>query len=145
MQDTLIINVRRQLHWQRRLACDATTLVLWAAWLWLCRPLFGAVATLCGSRAGTHFSAAGPVLSCTPASIEWSAVLLAGTSVLLLLWKQVTARQALRPRLTALPDYAAHFGLSAHDIQRSRNCSVCVVHHDEQGRIVQIQDRSASC
>jgi len=141
----MIINVRRQLHWQRRLVCDATTLMLWAAWLWLCRPLFGAVATLCGSRAGAHFSAAGPALSCTPASIETSAMLLAGTSVILLLWKQVTARQALRPRLAALPDYAAHFGLDEQDIQRSRNSSVCVVHHDEHGRIVQIQARSASC
>lgn len=145
MQDTLIINVRRQLHWQRRLACDASTLMLWAAWLWLCRPLFGAVATLCGSRAGAHFGTAGAALSCTPASVEWSAMLLAGTSVLLLLWKQLTARQAQRPRLAAQPDYAAHFGLSAQDIQRSRDCPVCVVHHDESGRIVQIHDRSASC
>ena len=146
MQDSLIINVRRELHWHRRMVSDVTTLALWAAWLWLCRPLFGAVATLCGSRAGMHYAGPGSgyaALSCTPASIEFSAMVLAGTSVILLLWKQLTSRQALRPRLAALPDYASHFGLSHQDVQRSRACSVCVVHHDEHGRIVQIQGRDA--
>jgi poly-beta-1,6-N-acetyl-D-glucosamine biosynthesis protein PgaD len=149
MQNSLIINVRGELRWHRRLVSDVTTLALWAAWLWLCRPLFGAVATLCGSRVGSHYATGSYAMSCTPATIEFSAMLLAGTSVILLLWNQVTARQALRPRLTALPDYAGHFGLSAQDILRSRECSVCVVHHDESGRIVRIQDRSptlsASC
>jgi poly-beta-1,6-N-acetyl-D-glucosamine biosynthesis protein PgaD len=149
MHDSPIINVRGELRWHRRLFSDATTLALWAAWLWLCRPLFGAVATLCGARAGAHYATAGYALTCTPATIEFSAMLLAGTSVILLLWNQVTARQALRPRLTALPDYAGHFGLSQQDIQASRECSVCVVHHDDSGRIVLIQGRSptrsASC
>lgn len=146
----MIINVRGQLRWHRRMFSDVTTLALWAAWLWLCRPLFGAVATLCGSRVSAHYTTGGyAALSCTPATIEYSAMVLAGTSVILLLWNQVTARQALRPRLTALPDYAGHFGLDRQDIQRNRECSVCVVHHDESGRIVRIQGRSptrsASC
>jgi len=149
MHDSPIINVRGELHWHRRLFSDASTLALWAAWLWLCRPLFGAVATLCGSRAGASYATAGYALNCTPATIEYSAMLLAGTSVILLLWNQITARQALRPRLTLPPDYAGHFGLSAQDIQQGRECSVCVVHHDDSGRIVMIQDRSparsASC
>jgi len=55
----------------------------------------------------------------------------------------LTSRQALRPRLAALPDYAGYFGLEQQDVQRSRGCAVCVVHHDEHGRIVQIQGRDA--
>ena len=33
-----IINIRNQLSWYHRLYSDASTLALWSAWLWLCRP-----------------------------------------------------------------------------------------------------------
>jgi len=149
MQNSLIINARRELHWHRRLASDVTTLGLWAAWLWLCRPLFGAVATMCGAHIGNRYTTFGYAISCTPATIEFSAMVLAGASVILMLWNQVTARRALRPRLGSSQDHAAHFGLSAQDVQHGRDSSVCVVHHDESGRIVQIQARgpalSTSC
>jgi poly-beta-1,6-N-acetyl-D-glucosamine biosynthesis protein PgaD len=144
MHDSLIINVRRELGWHRRFVCDVSTLTLWAAWAWLCRPLFGAVATLCGSRIGAHYTTAGYALSCTPASIEYSAMVLAGAAVILLLWNQLTARQARRPLLARLPDYAAHFSLSLPDIERARASAVCVVHHDELGRIVRIHSGDSS-
>lgn len=149
MQDSLIINARRELRWHLRVVSDVSTLGLWAAWLWLCRPLFGAVATMCGAHLGSRYTTVGYAFSCTPATIEWSAMVLAGASVILLLWNQITARQALRPRLGSTPDYACHFGLSLQDVQDGRDSSVCVVHHDESGRIVQIQARgpalSTSC
>jgi poly-beta-1,6-N-acetyl-D-glucosamine biosynthesis protein PgaD len=143
MQDSLIINLRRELHWHRRLFSDATTAALWGAWLWLCQPAIGAVAVMCGSRLGARAQAASLALVCTPASIESSVLLLAGTAGVLLLWKQVTARQARRPRITPHPDYAGHFGLTQQDLQASQASAVCIVHHDENGRIVQIQGRRA--
>ena len=142
MQDSLIINVRRELGWHRRLFSDATTAALWGAWLWLCQPAIGAVALMCGTNLGTHFGRV--ALACTPASLADDALVLAGTAAALLLWKNVSARQARRPQLTHQPDYAGYFGLSAQALEQGRGTSVCVVHHDEQGRIVQIESRPAT-
>lgn len=142
MQDSLIINVRGELGWHRRLFSDATTAALWGAWLWLCQPAIGAVALMCGTNLGAHFGRM--ALSCTPASLADDALTLAGTTAALLLWKNFSARRARRPQLTHQPDYAGYFGLSAQALEQGRGTSVCVVHHDEQGRIVQIQRREAA-
>ena len=141
MQDSLIINVRRELGWHRRLFSDATTAVLWGAWLWLCQPAIGAVALMCGTHLGAHFGRV--ALSCSPATLADDVLALAGTTAALLLWKSFSSRQARRPQQVHQPDYAGYFGLSAQALEQGRGTSVCVVHHDEQGRIVQIQRREA--
>lgn len=142
MQDSLIINVRSELGWHRRLFSDATTAALWGVWLWLCQPAIGAVALMCGTNLGTHFGRV--ALSCTPASLADSALALAGTAAALLVWKRFSARQARRPKLAQQPDYAGYFGLSAQSLEQGRGASVCVVHHDDLGRIVAIQDRAVA-
>jgi poly-beta-1,6-N-acetyl-D-glucosamine biosynthesis protein PgaD len=95
---------------------------------------------MCGTNLGAHF--AGMTLSCTPATLADSALALAGTAASLLLWKRFSTHQARRPQLTHQPDYAGYFGISAQALERGRGTSVCVVHHDEQGRIVRIQARA---
>ena len=142
MQKSLIINVRRELGWQRRLFSDATTAALWGAWLWLCQPAIGAVAVMCGSHVAAHFAGTGMV--CTPATLADSALTLASTAGVLLVWKQVATRQARRPPPAPQPDYAAYFGLTPQALEAGRGNAVCVVHHDESGRIIQIQARSAN-
>jgi poly-beta-1,6-N-acetyl-D-glucosamine biosynthesis protein PgaD len=142
MQNSLIINVRRELGWHRRLFSDATTAALWGAWLWLCQPAIGAVALMCGTNLGAHFGRV--AITCTPASLADSVLALAGTAGVLLLWKQIATRQARRPSLTTTPDYAAYFGLTAQALEQGRDTAVCVVHHDEHGRIVRIQRRAAA-
>lgn len=142
MQNSLIINVRRELGWHRRLFSNATTAALWGAWLWLCQPAIGAVALMCGTNLGAHFGRM--AITCTSASLADSVLALAGTAGVLLLWKQIATRQARRPCLTVTPDYAGYFGLTAQALEQGRDTAVCVVHHDEHGRIVQIQRRAAA-
>ena len=67
MQDSLIINVRGELGWHRRLFSDAGTAALWGVWLWLCQPAIGAVALMCGTHLGSHFGRI--ALSCSPATL----------------------------------------------------------------------------
>jgi poly-beta-1,6-N-acetyl-D-glucosamine biosynthesis protein PgaD len=145
MQDSPIINARRQLRWQRRLFSDATTALLWAGWLWLCRPAVFAVTRLLAIGLGLSLKhPAAKLLSLgAPVSVEGTALALAGTSALLILWNRLSSQPALRPRLTRLPDYAGHFGIDTQAIVAGRHSAICTVHHDEQGRITRIDVRSA--
>jgi poly-beta-1,6-N-acetyl-D-glucosamine biosynthesis protein PgaD len=139
MKDTPIINARHQLRWHRRLASDASTALLWGGWLWMCRPALVAVTRMLGlglkHPAGKLLALGGPV------SLEGTVLALVGTAGLLLLWNRLSSQPALRPQLTLLPDYAGHFGVDTQTIVAGRNSPICVVHHDDQGRITRIEAR----
>ncbi|HMA13051.1 MAG TPA: poly-beta-1,6-N-acetyl-D-glucosamine biosynthesis protein PgaD [Steroidobacteraceae bacterium] len=134
-----IINIRHQLRWHRRLYSDASTLALWSAWLWLCRPAILGAIGMVGMAFGRRHPALGtPAANALP-SFEEMALLLIGVSALLLLWNRLSREPAVRPRVEPLPDFERHFGLTADQITAAREGQRCVVHHDDQGRIVTIE------
>ena len=134
-----IINLRHQLRWHHRLYSDASTLALWSAWLWMCRPLVLGALGLAGVAFGVPHP--GPAASSDHAlpSIEEMALLLAGVSGLLLAWNRLSREPAVRPRVDALPDFCRHFGLDTDQISFARESRRCIVHHDDQGRIIAIE------
>jgi poly-beta-1,6-N-acetyl-D-glucosamine biosynthesis protein PgaD len=134
-----IINIRNQLSWYHRLSSDASTLALWSAWLWLCRPAILATIGMVGVAFGMKHPARGtPVANALP-SVEEMALLLLGVSALLLLWSRLSREPAVRPRIDLLPDFERHFGLTTEQITAARDSQRCVVNHDELGRIVDIE------
>jgi poly-beta-1,6-N-acetyl-D-glucosamine biosynthesis protein PgaD len=138
MSTSLIINARRQLHWQQRLFSDTSTALMWGGWLYLWRPFLAAAGALSNLQ---------PMLvkllgGTSPATLVYSLVALVGSSGTLLLWNLLPARKACTAqREQSLPDYAAHFQLPVQAIVQGRSASVCVVHHDADGRIVGIETR----
>lgn len=142
MSHSPIINVRKQLHWQRRLVSDASTAMLWGFWLWLCRPVAGAVTWMLGLRFGAQHSLVQLLALASPVSIERTALALCSTSGTLLLWNLVSERRNGRTPVSSSPDYASHFGLTEAEIQRCRGTQVSVVHHDDQGRIIRVEARA---
>lgn len=139
MSGSLIINARHRLAWYQRLLSDASTAVMWGAWLWLWIPILRAIADL-GVRSS-------PVLvklmaSGTATDLPGSVMALVGTSGTLLVWKGLPARKVCAD-LDALSvrDYARHFSLAESSLQAGRRAPVCVVHHDEAGRIVRLECR----
>jgi poly-beta-1,6-N-acetyl-D-glucosamine biosynthesis protein PgaD len=80
--------------------------------------------------------------SCSPVDLQGSVVALAGTSGTLLLWNLLPARKACAPEVHSLGDYARHFELPEQELQAGRETSVCVVHHDDDGRIIRIEARA---
>jgi poly-beta-1,6-N-acetyl-D-glucosamine biosynthesis protein PgaD len=138
----LIINLRSQLSWYHRLYSDASTLALWSAWLWLCRPAILAAIGMLGVAFGMKHPAPGtPAANALP-SLEEMVLLLIGVSAMLMLWKRLSRQPAARPRADRLPDFARHFGLTEEQISAARDSQRCVVHHDEQGRITGIDSSS---
>ncbi len=138
-----IINIRNQLSWYHRLYSDASTLALWSAWLWLCRPAILAGIGMVGVAFGMKHPARGTPADNALPSVEEMALLLIGVSALLLLWNRLSREPAVRPRLTLLPDFERHFGLTSEQIAAARDSQRCVVHHDEQGHIVGFETAKA--
>jgi hypothetical protein len=125
MSNSLIINVRGRLPWRRRLFSDTSTAAMWGYWLWLCRPMVGTLSALLGS----------------PLFIGQAAIALGSTSGTLLLLNFASDRRRNVPLLRSAPDYASYFGLSCEQIERGRCSRATVVHHSDDGRIVEISAR----
>jgi poly-beta-1,6-N-acetyl-D-glucosamine biosynthesis protein PgaD len=139
----LIINARRHLSWNRRLLSDASTLVLWTMWLWLCRSallrFIGMMGVMLGLRHAAHGATTGQLMFAGAVlTIEDAAVALVGTCGMLMLWNRLSSQPAPMPRLNMTPDYAGYFDLEPQVLAKARASSVCTVHHDETGRILRI-------
>ena len=131
MSRSLIINARHRLRWHQRLCSDASTVIMWGAWLKLWYPMLrssGWVADLA-------------FLSDSAGDVQRYAVALASTSGTLLLWNQLPASKVSFPEVQSLADYARHFELSEEEILAGRGTSVSVVHHDDLGRITRVERR----
>jgi len=131
MSRSLIINARHRLRWHQRLCSDASTLIMWGAWLKLWYPML---------RSSAWVADLG-VLSGSADDVQRYAVALAGTSGTLLLWNQLPASKVRAPEVQSLSDYARHFELSEDEILAGRETSVSVVHHDDDGRITRVERR----
>ena len=142
MSATLIINARHRLAWHRRLASDASTAMMWAVWLWLWSPLLQSM------RGALHLGARSlPTLTHLAASfsgrdLKLSLAALIGTSGSLLVWSRFPAvvhSRAAEP--LTVRDSARYHRLPEHELREGLTAPVCVVHHDEAGRIVRIEAR----
>jgi poly-beta-1,6-N-acetyl-D-glucosamine biosynthesis protein PgaD len=142
MATPLIIDARASLRWHQRLASDASTVFIWGLWLNLWVPV---VRGLVRVPALTHVArrTAAVALASVPHLGVPHVAALAGTSGSLWLWNQLPAFQPRAPRVPSVGDYAEHFTLPAEVILAGRSASVCVVHHDEAGRLVRVEPKGA--
>ena len=138
----LIIDARHRLSWHQRLASDASTALLWSVWVWLWSPLLVAVASLAPLTRLTPAAGKLPALGAAGA-LEHSLVAVLGASGTLLVWKELRpARRPAAPPALGLPEQARDFRLPERQLADAREASVCVVHHDADGRIVRLEPRA---
>lgn len=134
---SLIIDVRSQLHWQHRMLSDLSTALLWGVWFYLWRPIAGVIAWL------HHWSmvvrpGSTKVMLSSAVSLE-GLVAVFGAAGTLMLWSLLPKRGVSRkPVVNTVEDVAKHFELPVQHLERAQQAGICVVHHDEQGRIVRI-------
>lgn len=144
MNNSLIINVRGQMHWQQRLFSDASTAMLWGCWLWLFRPAFYVIAGIFAAALGLQHAWVAPSSLSGPASLESAVLGLMATALLLPVWNSLTTKPRWgKPTSpsgdSTAQDCAAHCGLTAGQLQHYRSSKIAVVHHDELGHIVSIE------
>jgi poly-beta-1,6-N-acetyl-D-glucosamine biosynthesis protein PgaD len=143
MSVSLIINARERLSWHHRLLSDASTALMWGIWIKLWIPVVRAMlkvpyVDVVARRTLRVVLAQGPAHA-----MEHYALALVGTSGTLLVWSRLPAFKEASPAAPTPQDYAGHFGLSVPELMAGRDASVCVVHHDEGGRIVRVEPRGA--
>jgi poly-beta-1,6-N-acetyl-D-glucosamine biosynthesis protein PgaD len=137
----LIIVARHHLSWHQRLASDASTAVLWTAWLWLWSPLLQALAAM--AHVGMRLTpAANAALASAAGGFERPLLALAGASGTLIAWKSLPrARRAEVPGPLTVREQARAHGLPERTLRAAQDAKVCVVHHDAHGRIVGLEPR----
>lgn len=141
--DDLIINVRSQLHWYQRLTTDVCTAAMWGGWLYLWRPIVSLMAWLHGWGLVIR-PATTKVATTTGGIVSMEGLMaLAGGACMLMLWSLLPARKIkTQSHVSTVRECAEYFGMPESEIRSGRSTSVCVVHHDAEGRIVRIEARS---
>jgi poly-beta-1,6-N-acetyl-D-glucosamine biosynthesis protein PgaD len=134
--ESVIIEASDRLTWHRRLASELATAALWGGWLWLWAPLLEGAGLF--ARLAPHVPAALKALPAAGPTLPLSVAAIAGTVALRALPRPEAKTAAALP----VSDYARRFGLPAHVIEAGRGATVCVVHHDADGRIAAIESRA---
>lgn len=135
-----IIDVRRSLPWRRRITSEFATFAVWVAWIVLCLSTFASSAHAASAGRGIHTSGAhtaAPPVGQIEAGLTLAAL---GLSAL---WAVPRLRRTAPRILSATPDYASHFGLPETLVETGRTSQVCIVHHDNAGRILAIETPAA--
>ena len=132
--ESLIIDARQQLPWHRRFFSDTSTAVMWGVWLLLWRP----VLFVTGLMSVAHHRVFAPGIG---VDLEQYLVALLACAAALLLWSGLPAKQVRNPRAKQTSDYADYFELPESSIESSRQSQICIVHHDEHGKIIRIEQK----
>lgn len=143
MSASLIINARDRLSWQQRLLSDGSTVVMWGAWLKLWYPLAKTLTLVGKLSVVSHLTLMKLMTTDSIGGVPRYAVALVATSGGLLIWSRLPSFRRCTPQARTEADYARHFGLPETELHAGRESGVCVVHHDEAGRIVRIETRAA--
>lgn len=134
--NNLIIDVRKQLPWQKRYISNTSTAFMWAIWLLLWRPalLVMGVISLQKHHVLEH------LFGTLGLGVEHGFTALIICAITLLLWSKYMPAKTVKKQhdIETLSHYAQYFDLSEQSLIKSRVQKVSTVHHDEMGCITHI-------
>jgi poly-beta-1,6-N-acetyl-D-glucosamine biosynthesis protein PgaD len=137
-QHDLVIDLRHLLPWHKRYMSNTTTALMWGAWFMLWRPflLVWILIQLQKSVAVHH------LLNALSISLEYGGIELLLCSAVLLLWSRFIPSASVKiesEQSLTTQQYADYFELSNQKIEQSRQHKITVVHHNDQGQIVDLE------
>ena len=134
--ESMIIDIRDQLPWQKRYFSNSTTLLLWGCWLLLWQPVMNQLGLL-DTQSDRLVD---KILHAFMSIIEHGFIAILVCAVMLWLWSNfIPATTAKHSQVKPLADYAKAFDIAENEIQTARQQKVVTVHHDASGRIVRIE------
>ena len=134
---SVIIDIRHQLPWQKRYLTTTSTLMLWGAWLLLWQPLMISLGLL--EHHHNHYLI-DQVLQVFWHVLENGFIAILACALMLWLWSNfIPAKSVKYTQVKGIQDYAAHFELAAEQIHVSRTKQVVTVYHNASGQIVHIE------
>ncbi|AMW79529.1 hypothetical protein AMD27_11945 [Acinetobacter sp. TGL-Y2] len=134
---SIIIDIRHQLPWQKRYLTNTSTFMLWGAWLLLWEPLM-----MCLGILDQHHDhdLVDQILRVFFRVLENGFIAILACALMLWLWSNfIPATSVKYAQVKGIQDYASHFNLPAEQIHGSRVKKVVTVHHNASGQIVKIE------
>lgn len=134
--ESLIIDVRHQLPWQKRYFSTTTTLMLWLCWLLLWQPVMNELGLL-DTQSDRLVD---QILHAFWKILEHGSVAILICAVMLWLWSNfIPAETARHSKVKTMHDYARAFQLDSTEIHAARQQQIVTVHYDQSGKIVKIE------
>lgn len=134
---SVIIDIRHQLPWQKRYLTTTSTFMLWGGWLLLWQPLMISLGVLDHHH---NSDLVDQILRVFFGVLENGFIAILACALMLWLWSNfIPAKSVKYAQVKGIKDYAAHFELPADQIHCSRTKKVVTVHHNESGQIVKIE------
>jgi poly-beta-1,6-N-acetyl-D-glucosamine biosynthesis protein PgaD len=116
---------------------------MWGAWLKLWYPLLHAAAWTAKLSLLSHLTLTRIIRGGSIAGVPLYAVALLGTSGTLVLWSRLPAFRRCSPRDASARSDAPHARVPEQELAAGRAAAICVVHHDDEGRIVRVETHRA--
>lgn len=133
--DSLIIDVRGQLPWQKRCFSNTTTLLMWVCWLFLWQPVMNDIGVL-NTQSDRLVD---QIINAFFNILEHGFVALLICSVMLWIWSHyIPSKTAKVIEAKTMHDYATEFGVDEMQIETARHQKIVTVYHDQSGKIVDI-------
>jgi len=139
MSCSLIIDASHRLRWHQRLLSGASATLLWSGWLWLWRPLLKAYNSIADLGVSVTPALSNVSVLGFDEVLPYSVAALLGASGTLIAWNRLSVQCARSVPALSLREEARHFQLAEHELRACREAAVCVVHHDEHGRIFRLE------
>ncbi|WP_104490216.1 poly-beta-1,6-N-acetyl-D-glucosamine biosynthesis protein PgaD [Acinetobacter indicus] len=137
--NTLIIDYRYELPWQKRYASNVCTAGLWLTWGLLWQPVLSSLGLLDLERDALIQQVAQLMLSILQNG--FSALVACGLS--LWLWTNYIPAHSIQTMQPApLNQFTEHFQLEPVMLTQSRQAKIVTVYHDQEGKIVDLQAHS---
>lgn len=134
--ESVIIDIRHQIPWQKRYLSNTGTLLLWGFWILLWQPIAMALGwvevrqqRLVDQVIVTFFSV-----------VEHGLIMIVLSAFFLWIWSHCIPSKSMKmlPNHT-VQDYARHYQIEVQSIDHARQQKVVTVYHDESGKIQRIE------
>ena len=134
---SVIIDIRHQLPWQKRYLTNTSTFMLCGAWLLLWQPLMISLGIL---NQDPDHNLVDHILGVFFGVLENGFIAILACALMLWLWSNfIPAKSVKYSQVKGIKDYATHFELPAEQIHASRMNKVVTVHHNASAQIVKIE------
>ncbi|WP_295023001.1 poly-beta-1,6-N-acetyl-D-glucosamine biosynthesis protein PgaD [Sulfurimonas sp.] len=140
--ETLIINKRHELPLRKKSVWDAVTVLLWAGWIYLWKPLFHVFYKMINLDAPADEISSVIFDEVSAVTFEHAVVMLVATPIVLFILSWLNRHVAPSEHLIyEFDEYADYFKVDSEKLKESMDAQLITIHHDNHGHIVDLENQ----
>jgi poly-beta-1,6-N-acetyl-D-glucosamine biosynthesis protein PgaD len=134
--ESVIIDIRHQIPWQKRYISNTGTLMLWGFWILLWQP----IAISVGLIEVRQHKLVEQLMNAFFNVVENGFTTICICAVLLWLWSRFMPAETVKQcEVKSMKEYSEHFKIDMQTIHQARQKKIVTVHHDASGQIRRIE------